>query len=246
MGFNAQVHAISANLSSTIRPTPINEFRAVSIVPTSPLPVAAVSQRRLSSPSSTNSAQVPTTAFQAFPRRLRRSGERRPGRRTGTWSLNDNLTKVKGNHTLKFGGEFRFVFENGYNAFYSRQAISFNSYSTFGAPIVNLDPNHPCDPKTGDNCGGAQIQNMASGLLGLVDSQFQAQFFNKNGERTAHDDRKFCSTSMVFFRTVGKRPNLTFNFGLRYQFNGVPFEKDGNLSNLFADAATSRPLPLVW
>ena len=53
------------------------------------------------------------------------------------------------------------------------------------------------------------------------------------------------------------RPNLTLNFGLRYQFNGVPFEVNNNLTNLFENASGrgSRrtgpgnsglyPLPLV-
>jgi hypothetical protein len=243
VGFNAQVHAISANLSSTLRPTLVNEFRAGVNRLDVPFFCGGVSQLnqftqldQFGAGSDYSISGIPTIGCAA----LASDGQ---GRRTGTWTLNDNLTKVKGNHTLKFGGEFRFVFENGYNAFYSRQAISFNAYSTFGAPIVNLDPNHPCDPNTGDNCGGAQFQNMASGLLGLVDSQFQAQFFNKNGERTAHDDRKFKQHEYgVFFQDSWKaRPNLTFNFGLRYQFNGVPFEKDGNLSNLFADPAGFAP-----
>ena len=36
-------------------------------------------------------------------------------------------------------------------------------------------------------------------------------------------------------------PNLTVDFGLRYEFNGVPFERNGNLSNLFQYAQGSAP-----
>ena len=164
-------------------------------------------------------------------------------RRSGTWSLADNLTKVRGNHTLKFGGDFRYVFENGYNAFGSRQALTFNNFTTFGSPIVNLDPNRPCDPNSGANCGGNQFQNMAAGLLGLVDTQFQSQFFDKNGNRTATDNRQFRQHEYgVFVQDSWKmRPNLTLNIGLRYQFNGVPFEANGNFPTLFADPAGPAP-----
>jgi hypothetical protein len=166
-------------------------------------------------------------------------------RRTGTWNLNDNLTLVKGRHTLKFGGEARFVFENGYSGFYSRPSLTFDAFTTFGVPVVNLDPANPCDPGTGAHCGSdpTQFQNLASSLLGLVDWQYQSQFFDKNGRRTAVDDRRFRQREYgVFVQDSFKmRPNLTLNVGLRYQLNGVPFETDNNLSNLFADPAGRAP-----
>ncbi len=34
------------------------------------------------------------------------------------------------------------------------------------------------------------------------------------------------------------RPNFTLNFGLRYQYNSVPYETSGNLSNLLQDPGT--------
>src|SRR5262249_34869538 len=158
-----------------------------------------------------------------------------------------SLSWVTGQHSFKFGAEFRYIFENSYTAFSSRQFLSFNGFTTFGVPIVNLDPNTPCDVDTGENCGGTQFQNMASGLLGLVDQQLQAQFFDRQGSRTPVDYRRFVQHEYGFYVQDSFKilPNLTLNYGLRYQFNGVPFEKDGNVSNLLADPAGVAPFTFV-
>ncbi len=49
------------------------------------------------------------------------------GRRTSTTSYGDNLTWVRGPHTLKFGGEFRNVHESGSSNFGQRRQISTNA-----------------------------------------------------------------------------------------------------------------------
>ena len=41
-------------------------------------------------------------------------------RKTGTWSWGDSLSWVRGAHTLKFGGDVRWVYENGFDSFTSR------------------------------------------------------------------------------------------------------------------------------
>src|SRR5262245_13774422 len=54
------------------------------------------------------------------------------GRKTGTTVFGDSLTWVKGNHTLKFGGETRFVYSNGDSNFFRQEALDFNVTGTFG------------------------------------------------------------------------------------------------------------------
>ena len=154
-------------------------------------------------------------------------------RRTGTYSLADNLTWVKGAHTLKFGSEFRFVFEDGFNAFSSRDTLTFNAFNNFDlASIAGVT-----DPT---------IQNMGWMLVGLADTQFQSQYFNKNGVRTPTDNRKFRQREYGFYAQDSwkLRSNLTLNAGLRYQFNGVPYEANGNLSNLYVPA--NGPAPFTF
>lgn len=168
-------------------------------------------------------------------------------RRTGTWSWGDTISWVHGAHTMKFGAEFRRIFEGGYSAFNSRDAVSFAGYTDEAVAFVNEDPNNPCDTSNGDyatnGCGSPDLQNIASLLFGQLDNEYQAQFFDKSGNRTATDNRDFRYHEYGFFAqdTWKIRPNLTLDYGLRYQFNGVPFEVNNNLSNLYQDPSGLAP-----
>src|SRR5206468_7967651 len=162
--------------------------------------------------------------------------------RIGTQHLVDNLSWVKGRHSLKFGGEARRIFDDGYDNFSARPAVDFTPYGNFGVPIVNVGG--VCDPGTGANCGTEQLQTMAAALFGAVGVQQQTQFFNAAGQRTPSDYRRFIQHEYgTFAQDVWKiRPNLTLNIGLRWEFNGVPFEQSGQLSNLFQNGAGPAPL----
>jgi carboxypeptidase family protein len=152
-------------------------------------------------------------------------------RNTGTTSYSDTLTWVKGNHTIKFGGDFRNVRSAGFTDFVSRDVLLFNNIE-FGGPLAfPVNPGDLPDPVTED---------MAWFLVGGIAAQEQFQFFNKAGARQATDNKDFRQRESDAF--VGDswkiRPNLTLNFGVRYQYNGVPFETGGNFSNLFQDPDT--------
>ncbi|MCI0402835.1 MAG: TonB-dependent receptor, partial [Acidobacteria bacterium] len=171
-------------------------------------------------------------------------------RRTGTWQADDNLTWVKGSHTLKFGFEFRYIFDNGFDSFFSRPNLTLNFASSFQLSLVDLDPSTPCDAfdtdPTTNGCEGstnADLQNLAGAYYGLVDFSFQSQFFDSALNRTPDNDRKFRQREWAgYVQDSWKiRPNLTLNLGLRYEFKGVPFEANGLLSNLFADPSGSAP-----
>jgi hypothetical protein len=97
---------------------------------------------------------------------------------------------------------------------------------------------------TTDCSSDFNLQTLGAALLGDVGLPSQTQFFNATGTRTATDFRKFVQHEYgAFVQDVWKiLPNLTLQLGLRYAFNGVPFEKNGNLSNLFVDPASPAPL----
>ena len=155
-------------------------------------------------------------------------------RRAGTWDYVDQLSWVHGNHNIKFGGEFRYVYDNGYDAFGARPTVDFTAFGNFGIPIVN--------------CAGAcasdeTLQTLAAALLGVPGIQSQTQFFSAQGNRTPTDFRRFVQHEYgAFAQDSWKvRSNLTFEFGLRYEFDGVPFERNGNLSNLLDQQAFDTP-----
>ncbi|HEY3938332.1 MAG TPA: TonB-dependent receptor [Bryobacteraceae bacterium] len=159
-------------------------------------------------------------------------------RRAGTWHYADNLSWTPGKHNIKVGAEFRYVFENGYDAFGSRPSVDFTANGNFGIPIVN--------------CGGAcasdeTLQTLAAALLGVPGIQSQSQFYSADGDRTATDYRRFVQHEYGFFfqDSWKARPNLTLDIGLRYAYDGVPFERDGNISNLLSQTAGS-PAPVTF
>jgi hypothetical protein len=153
-------------------------------------------------------------------------------RKTGTTSYADAMTLVKGNHTLKFGGDFRDVRSAGDANFNSRDSLQFFRFSGTGGS----------EPAIAGNVG-TTIQDLAWMLVGGSFAQFQAQFFDKAAVRQPTDDKKFRQHEADGFvqDTWKLLPNLTLNFGLRYQFDGVPYEEGGNFSNLFQNPDSSLP-----
>jgi hypothetical protein len=161
---------------------------------------------------------------------------------TGTYQTIDNMSYSRGHHLFKWGVEFRDVYSNSYNNFSSRGSFDFSAYSNFGVPgLSNLPANSPLNDPT--NPVTAPTQNAVLALVGYVDSQFQDQFFNKQGTPIASDLRGFRQREWGLFAqdTWKILPNLTATYGLRWEYFGVPFEVNNNLSQLFADASGSAP-----
>jgi hypothetical protein len=162
---------------------------------------------------------------------------------SGTYTIGDDVTWARGRHTFKFGVETRDAYSNSTNNFISRPTTDFNNFVNFSSPNF---------PMTAFITGNAQVdsnatlQDMVWSLFGTVGSVTQAQFFDKNNKRTADDYRGFRQKDFAAFAqdTFKILPNLTLNYGLRYQFNGVPYEVNNLLSTLFADP--SGPAPFTF
>jgi hypothetical protein len=159
-------------------------------------------------------------------------------RRAGTWHYVDNLSWTPGKHNVKVGAEFRYVFENGYDAFGSRPTVDFTAFGNFGIPIVNCSAACQSDET---------LQTLSAALLGVPGIQSQSQFYNASGQRTATDFKRFVQHEYgMFFQDAWKmRPNLMFSYGLRYEYDSVPFERGGNISNLLSQNA-SDPAPITF
>ncbi|MGC2768850.1 MAG: TonB-dependent receptor [Candidatus Acidiferrum sp.] len=155
-------------------------------------------------------------------------------RYTGTYQTVDYMTRSRGRHLFKWGGEFRDVYSNSYDDFGTRTILDFQGFTNYG--ITALPASSPVFEDT-------ITEDAVLSLLGYVDYQFQTQYFDKRQQRSATDLRGFRQREWAGFvqDTWKLLPNLTATYGLRYEYFGVPFEVNNNVSNLFADPSGPGP-----
>lgn len=131
------------------------------------------------------------------------------GRIDTTWHITDTLSWDLGSHQLKFGGEARSAYLDIY--YESRKRGVFNFDGTSG-PWRNLT---------------VAERAAADYLAGLTTPANGAQIVRGNPQRTFRQD-----SGDGFVHDVWKTtPNLTLNFGVRYTYNGVLYDKEKTLTN---------------
>jgi hypothetical protein len=158
-------------------------------------------------------------------------------RKTGTTSFGDNITWVRGNHTLKFGADFRNIGEQGPNGFFSRRELTLTTFPSpgFQVTLINQPSNDTCFSD-----GNCALDEAATALYGFVGDDFGAEFFDKNAVRQGSDNKHFRQHEYDWYGqdTWKVIPNLTLTLGLRYQLDGIPYEENANFSNLLADPSS--------
>lgn len=131
-----------------------------------------------------------------------------------TYYFNDNLSWIKGRHTLKFGADVRFYQMNSHS---DQNVVNYN----FNANTTGM----PMGPATVANQTGFSF---ASFLLGEVESADWKVANNIYGRRKA--------MSMYIQDDIKITSKLTANLDLRWEFNGRYHEKYGRWSNFNMDA----------
>lgn len=146
-------------------------------------------------------------------------------RNSGTFTAGDSFSWVLSRHTIKIGGEFHDVYSNSSNNYASRTMMDSSVFSNFNLPAAVTGTSADQDPT---------LQNLTWMLLGGVDLQTQAQFFNSAGTRTPTDLRQFRQHEVAGFGQDSYKlfSNVTFTYGFRYEFFGVPTEANNLLSTL--------------
>jgi hypothetical protein len=159
-------------------------------------------------------------------------------RLSSTISFADTFSITKGAHSMKFGGEYRSVKDNNYDDFSSRDTVTFDNFSNFQAQSYNF--NGP-DPNVSPV--GSQFEDLIWGAQGAVSNNAENQFFTRQGVRRANDLSRFRQHEWAAFAQDTWKVNSRFTaiLGIRYAFNGVPYEKDGNFANFYGDASVATP-----
>ena len=139
-------------------------------------------------------------------------------RLSSTLLFADTFTAVKGAHTIKFGGEYRSVKDSSFDDFSSRDLLSLDNATTYGAPSYNFNPNSPSI---------RAFEDLVWGATGAVANASENQFFTRSGTRRPNDLTRFRQHEWdIFAQDTWKiTPRFTGIAGIRYAFNGVPYEE---------------------
>jgi Carboxypeptidase regulatory-like domain/TonB dependent receptor len=158
------------------------------------------------------------------------------------YELTDHLSHVFHSHTFKAGGDVRLLRVENVGA--------LSGDATY--PNILLDRNNGNTPPSTIGPSGSLIsnadrvtfENLYNQLLGRISSVQQTFYSDLNHFLPAGTTRVRNYRTheyQAFLQDDWKvRRNLTLNVGLRYEFNGVPFERDGLEGTIDKAAQISR------
>ncbi|MDA2938771.1 TonB-dependent receptor, partial [Acidobacteria bacterium AH-259-A15] len=211
----------SAGLTSTLTPTFINEFRAGGLV-------HGENAFLINQPFDTPFTLDLNTITDPYD-----PSNNDEVRDNDTYNIRNSIAWVRGNHQIKAGAEWRHRWVHTY---------SFDEVNPFGE--IDLDDNDFPPGFSESNLrklsGGKDIESqdyevardLMNNLVGAVSEvemrynvrDLTSGFVLGQPERRKYQSREF---DVFFNDTWAFRPNLTLNFGLRWEYATVPYETQG-------------------
>jgi hypothetical protein len=163
-------------------------------------------------------------------------------RGSGSYDISDHVTYTAGRHTIKFGGQVDELYSNNAISFFSRGALLFGDFASFG--LVADQSQAASSLSSGDQ---QVLQDGLWTLFGQAAFQDQSQFFTPSETRLRTDELNMRARDFSFFAQDSFRVSskLTLNYGMLWEFNGVPYEVHHRLSTVpFAEL--SGPAPITF
>lgn len=153
------------------------------------------------------------------------------GRNTLVYQYIDNFSWVKGTHTFRFGGDVQSITAITFNDAGINQTINLGTNAGNPDGILNGEfPNLPAGATgTGIADRGRAVYRNLVGLLGSSSATFNVSNPTSGFVRGATRQRDFKQrmTSLYFQDQWRMRRNFTLNYGVRHEFQGVPYEVNG-------------------
>jgi hypothetical protein len=159
------------------------------------------------------------------------------GRNTLVYQFIDNFSLVSGTHSFRMGTDIQSISAITFNDAGINQTVVINSNNANPDDILDTEfPNLPRNSDGTVNSTGTAIVNRAKSvyvdLVGLLGSS--SKTFNVTSPTsgfvpgaTRQRDFKQRALSLYFQDQWRARRNFTFNYGLRWEFQGVPYETNG-------------------
>jgi hypothetical protein len=202
---NFETRNTTISETHTFSPTVLNEIRVGTARQFFPFQAAAYNQnwpQKLGFPSN-----VPNTTIPTISNGYAGFVSNTIGLRGAlTWDASDTVTVVRGNHSLKLGLEYRLLFGNNFQT--SAPSGSFN----FAASLTGNPQNQT---GTGSQYADFILGDVttASITLNVGESEkgYSMSYFIQDDWRVTH--------------------RLTFNLGIRYDYQQPPYERNGGTSN---------------